>query len=133
MSDQPLDSEFSGSTGATGDYRSDHQLSASERSVDWRPPPSRDASAALLLGILGFATCGLLSPFALYYSRRALHELDESGGSYAGERNARLGQLMGIIGTAMLVTGIALTLIFGLQAWDFLTHLDLSLPSRDQS
>jgi hypothetical protein len=126
MSDQPLDGE---SVDPKGDSRKEPYAEALEPSEPWLPPPSGDASAALMLGILGFASCGLLSPLALYYSRRALHEIEASGGSHTGEHNARIGQVMGIIGTTLLVIGLALTLIFGIRAWDFLSDLDL--PTRD--
>jgi TRAP-type C4-dicarboxylate transport system permease small subunit len=123
MTDQPLDDDFGGSGESYGD---DLYLEGSDRAQTWLPSPTRDASAGFVLGILGFATCGLLSPLALYYSRRALREFEATGvSSEASERNARMGQLMGLVGTSLLVTGVALMLVFGLRAWDVLTDLDL--------
>lgn len=91
----------------------------------WMPQTARDASAALMLGILGFASCGLLSPLAVYFGNRALHEIDESGGaySYAVARNARVGQLMGIIGTSFLIIGITLGIVFVLDFRDLVSNL----------
>jgi hypothetical protein len=118
MSDPPL--EHAASSDAFG---------PSGESVDgyesWLPPVTRDASAALMLGILGFATCGLLSPLAVYYGSRALNQIEAAGGADGGERNARVGQILGIIGTTFLIIGISLVLIFAAGAWDFVRDLEL--------
>jgi hypothetical protein len=96
---------------------------AEERIDTWLPPVARHANSALMLGILGFATCGLLSPLAIYFGHRALREIEASGGAYSGEAGARAGELMGIVGTTMLLLAMVLALLFGLRAWDFVSDL----------
>ncbi len=84
------------------------------------------ATTAMVLGIIGLAGimfCGgitlVLSPFAWAIGRKAVREIDATPGQYAGRDQARGGQIMGIIGTVLLVLGIiAITVvIIGLVAW----------------
>lgn len=83
--------------------------------------PQRDApgaTASLVLGIIGLAglaVCGLLlvlSPFAWYYGNRALEEIELSGRTLGGHGNAKAGQVMGIIGTVLLVIGLVGLVVF---------------------
>lgn len=71
------------------------------------------ATTALVLGIVGLAGivfCGgitlVLSPFAWAMGRRAVREIDAEPGRYSGRDQAKGGQIMGIIGTVLLVLGI---------------------------
>lgn len=125
MTDQPLNDEFGGSDGV---YEEASYLADAKRVDDtWLPGPSRDASAAFLLGIMGFATCGVLSPLAWYYGHRALQAADQEGGAFGPSvRSARLGQLMGLIGTTFLLLQITLILVYGMRAWEIVSDLSWS-------
>jgi hypothetical protein len=125
MTDKPLEEEFGGSDGG---YEDASYLAGSQRVDDaWGPGPSRDASTAFVLGIMGFATCGLLSPLAVYYGHRALQAEDLAGGPFGeSSRSARLGQLMGLVGVTFLLIQITLVLVFGMRAWDFVSDLSWS-------
>ncbi|WP_248580260.1 DUF4190 domain-containing protein [Nocardioides sp. InS609-2] len=92
--------------------------------VAGQPHPS--STTALVLGIIGLAGimfCGgitlVLSPFAWAMGRKAVREIDASPGTYSGRDKAKGGQIMGIIGTVLLVLGlVALTvLIVSLATW----------------
>lgn len=61
----------------------------------------RRAGIALTLGILGLVVCGLLAPFAWVYSASAV----EDNLGTPNEGIARAGQILGIVGTALLVLG----------------------------
>ncbi|MGH9211593.1 MAG: hypothetical protein ACRD2C_13050 [Acidimicrobiales bacterium] len=124
MTDQPPKAKLGGSNGG---FDEASYLEGSERPTTSHPGPSRDASAAFVLGIMGFATCGLLSPLALFYGHRAINAADLVGGPFSATgRSARLGQLMGLIGTTFLVIQVTLILVFGMRAWSFVTDLDWS-------
>jgi hypothetical protein len=126
MTDQPLDEELGG---ADGGYEEAAYLAGPGQIDDtWPAGPSRDANAALVLGIMGFATCGLLSPLALYYGYRASQATATDGGESDGSsaRPARMGLLMGLVGVTFLVVEITLTLVFGMRAWDFVSDLSWS-------
>jgi hypothetical protein len=69
----------------------------------------RQATTALVLGILGLAVCGVLAPFAWSIGRSSLREIDASGGVLGGRGKAQAGYIMGIIGTCLL----ALSILFG--------------------
>ena len=125
MTEQPLEEEFGGSDG--GYEEASYMAEAKQVDDTWLPGPSREASAAFLLGIMGFATCGVLSPLALYYGHRASTMADEAEGSFGpNARSARLGQLMGLVGTTFLLLEIALLLIYGMRAWEFVSDLSWS-------
>ena len=74
----------------------------------------------------------MLSPFAWAIGRQAVREIDANPGQYAGRDQARGGQIMGIIGTVLLVLGIiALTVvIIGLVAWSDSSSFDQGPPSH---
>ncbi len=72
-------------------------------------PPRQEhpqAVPAMVLGILGLVCCGLASPFAIWTGRKAMREIDASGGWMAGRGQAQAGFIMGIIGTVLWVLGI---------------------------
>jgi hypothetical protein len=65
----------------------------------------------LTLGVLGLLCCGLPAPIAWVMGVRALHEIDASGGYYGGRTQARLGMLLGIIGTILMIVMCLLYLL----------------------
>lgn len=83
-------------------------------------PKHPQATTAMVLGIIGlvggFLTgIGFLAaPFAWAIGGRAVKQIDASPNSYSGRDQAKAGQILGIIGTVMLV--LAILLIGGLIA-----------------
>ena len=57
---------------------------------------------SLILGILGILLCSVVAPFALVIGRRAVKEIDASGGTLGGRGMAQAGFILGIIGTVLL-------------------------------
>jgi TRAP-type C4-dicarboxylate transport system permease small subunit len=66
----------------------------------------RQATTALVLGILGLVICGLLAPFAWSIGRKSMQEIDASGGALGGRGKAQAGYIMGIIGTVLLAVAV---------------------------
>jgi hypothetical protein len=66
------------------------------------------ANTALVLGILGIVLCQLISPFAMSMGRKAMREIDASGGALGGRGSAQAGWILGLIGTIL----IGVTLLF---------------------
>lgn len=61
------------------------------------------ATTVLLLGVLSVFCCGALGPVAWAMGRRALNEIEASGGSIGGGVQVRVGYALGIIGTIFMV------------------------------
>ncbi len=83
------------------------------------PPEHPQAVTAMVLGILGLVCCGLASPFAIWTGRKAMNEIDASGGWQGGRGQAQAGFIMGIIGTVLWVLGVlfyVVMIVFGLAA-----------------
>ena len=68
------------------------------------------AIAALVCGILGFFTFGILSVLAIVFGNIAIKRINESGGFYTGRGLAVAGLVLGIIVVAIVV--LALTVGF---------------------
>jgi hypothetical protein len=66
------------------------------------------ATTALVLGIVGLLVCQLVSPFAMSMGRKAMREIDESGGTLGGRGSAQAGWILGLVGTIL----IGITLLF---------------------
>ena len=84
-----------------------------------------DTTWVTTIGLAGIMFCAgltlVLSPFAWVMGRKAVREIDENPGAYSGRDQARGGQIMGIIGTVLLVLGlVALVILIVLAAavWD---------------
>lgn len=75
-------------------------------------PVHPDANTALIVGIISLAgafVCVLpllASPFAWVMGSKAITTIRASNGQYRGESEARIGQVLGIIGTVFLILGI---------------------------
>ncbi|MEU7142220.1 DUF4190 domain-containing protein [Nocardia sp. NPDC046473] len=81
------------------------------------PPEHPQATAILILGILGLVFCQIIGPVAWVMGRRALNEIDASGGALGGRSNVMVGYVCGIIASALIIVGIlffALFLVLGL-------------------
>ncbi|WP_225726046.1 MULTISPECIES: DUF4190 domain-containing protein [unclassified Nocardia] len=68
-----------------------------------RPPDHPQTTTIMILGILGVVMCQALSPIAWVMGRRALAEIDASGGAIGGRSNVQIGYICGIIGTILLI------------------------------
>ena len=64
----------------------------------------------LVLGIIGFFV-NVLSPVAWYMGNRELEAIGAGRRSPEGESNARVGRILGIIGTWLLVAGIVVVIV----------------------
>ena len=86
------------------------------------PPPAPPASAsaskeavtALVLGILGIVCCGLVAPVAWYLGQNELRAIRLGQASAAGEGMAMAGRILGMIGTALLILGLVVRLLWAL-------------------
>ena len=86
------------------------------------PPPappasasaSREAVTALVLGILGIVCCGLVAPVAWYLGQNELRAIRLGQASAAGEGMAMAGRILGMIGTALLILGLVVGLLWAL-------------------
>ncbi len=74
------------------------------------PPYHPRAITVLVLGILGVAMFYPLGPFAWVMGRRALKEIDSSGGTIGGRGLVLTGYICGIVATAVLAL-IVVTLV----------------------
>ncbi|HET8641909.1 MAG TPA: DUF4190 domain-containing protein [Pseudonocardiaceae bacterium] len=70
------------------------------------PPDHPQATTALVLGIVGIVVCQVLGPVAFYLGRKAMREIDASGGTLGGRGNAQAGFILGIVGMVMLALGL---------------------------
>lgn len=61
----------------------------------------------LILGILSIVVCQFLGPFAWVMGRKALTEIDTSGQTYTNRTMVQAGMICGIIGSVLLILGIA--------------------------
>jgi hypothetical protein len=115
-----------GGYGQPGQYGSDPG--------QWAPPPqggyaqqTKDhprATLVLVLGIVGVLCCSFTAPFAWVMGRRAMQEIDASGGQLTGRGQAQAGFILGILGTVLLVLGLGFLLLaamFGTISADFST------------
>lgn len=64
------------------------------------------ATTALVLGILGLLCCGFLAPVAWIMGQKSVREIDASGGALGGRGEAKAGQVLGIIGTVIIVLAL---------------------------
>lgn len=70
------------------------------------PPDHPQATPVLILGIVGVMFCQVCAPFAWVMGRRALNEIDASGGTVGGRSNVLVGYILGIIGSVLLILGV---------------------------
>lgn len=81
-----------------------------------QPVEHPNATAVLWLGAASLLCCGLLGPVAWALGKRALDQIEESGGAYGGRAQVMVGFILGIVGTILMViwaTAFLLILIGG--------------------
>ncbi|MDP9494545.1 MAG: DUF4190 domain-containing protein [Actinomycetota bacterium] len=69
------------------------------------------ATTALVLGIVGIMLCGLLSPIAWWMGRKEVNAIDAEQRPPENRGMARIAQVLGIIGTGILVLAIASVIV----------------------
>ena len=69
------------------------------------PEPSR-ATSAVLLGIIGLLTCGVLSPYAWYLGSKEIKAINEDRRDPTNRGSANAARVIGIIGTVILVIAL---------------------------
>ena len=74
---------------------------------------SSQAVTALVLGIVGIVCCQLCAPVAWYMGGQELKAVREGRSPMAGEGMAKAGQILGIIGTILLVLSILWIVFWG--------------------
>ena len=67
------------------------------------PPNEPSAITAMVLGIIGVAVCQVTAPIAWVLGNKSLANIRQNPGMYQGEAMAKAGQVMGIIGTILLI------------------------------
>lgn len=103
-----------------------------EPNQSWTPPPtpppptappasSSQAVTALVLGILGIVCCGFLAPIAWYLGNQELRAIREGRAPATGEGLAKAAQILGIIGSILLV--LSLIWIFFMGGMAFLSAI----------
>jgi hypothetical protein len=81
--------------------------------VPWGPPPDHPkATTVLVLGILSFAVCQVLAPFAWVIGGRTLREIDASEGRWGGRSQVQVGYVLGIVGSVLLGLGLLLGAVY---------------------
>jgi len=82
--------------------------------VPYGPPPDHPrATLALILGIVAIVLCPVVAPFSWVIGRRAVKEIDASGGALGGRAQAMAGYIIGMVVTillALIVVGGAIIL-----------------------
>lgn len=76
-------------------------------------PRKSQATASLVLGILGIVCCGVMAPIAWYMGKKELDAIGRGELPGTGEGLAKAGMILGIVGTALLGLGLLWVLFFG--------------------
>lgn len=69
------------------------------------------ATTVLVLGVLSMLCCGALGPIAWVMGKRALDQIELSGGTIGGRSQVLVGYIIGIIGTLMMVVTACIFLL----------------------
>ncbi|WP_327111926.1 DUF4190 domain-containing protein [Nocardia sp. NBC_01730] len=70
-----------------------------------------NATAVLFLGAASVLCCGVLGPVAWALGKRALDQIEESGGAYGGRAQVLVGYILGMIGTVLMIVFAVLFLL----------------------
>ncbi|CAM4207564.1 DUF4190 domain-containing protein [Nocardia ninae] len=76
------------------------------------PQEHPQATMILILGILSLVFCQILGPVAWVMGKKALNEIDASGGSLGGRSNVMVGYVCGIIASVLIILGILFVALF---------------------
>ncbi|MGI5222553.1 DUF4190 domain-containing protein [Nocardia sp. CA-290969] len=75
------------------------------------PQDHPQATTVLILGIISFF-CAVTGPFAWVMGKKALNEIDASGGTIGGRSNVMIGYVLGIITSVLLIIYLVLVVLF---------------------
>ncbi|MBF6165213.1 DUF4190 domain-containing protein [Streptomyces gardneri] len=75
------------------------------------PVEHPNATAVLFLGAVSVFCCGVLGPVAWALGRRALDQIEESGGALGGRAQVMVGYILGIVGTVLMIIFAVLFLL----------------------
>ncbi|WP_084526730.1 DUF4190 domain-containing protein [Nocardia vaccinii] len=73
------------------------------------------ATTVLLFGVLGILCCGITGPVAWVLGKRALNEIEISGGALSGRTQVLAGYIAGIAGTILMILTAILILFVSLH------------------
>ncbi|MEV6556502.1 DUF4190 domain-containing protein [Nocardia sp. NPDC051756] len=76
------------------------------------PQEHPQATMILILGILSLVFCQVIGPVAWVMGKRALNEIDASGGALGGRSNVMVGYVCGIIASALTIISIIFIVLF---------------------
>ncbi|WP_054816655.1 DUF4190 domain-containing protein [Nocardia arizonensis] len=76
-----------------------------------QPIEHPNATAVLFLGAISVLCCGITGPVAWALGRRALDQIEESGGAYGGRAQVLVGYVLGVIGTILMIVMAVLFLL----------------------
>ncbi len=75
------------------------------------------ATTVLVLGILGLVVCNILAPVAWVMGNKELEAIDAGRRSPENRQQAKIGQILGIIGTVLIIVSVLVIIaMFGLVA-----------------
>lgn len=74
------------------------------------PPDHPQTTTVLVLGIVSLF-CALCGPFAWVMGKKALNEIDASGGMVGGRSNVMIGYVLGIVTSVVLILYLLLLVI----------------------
>ena len=80
------------------------------------PQDHPQAVTILILGILGLLLCQLLGPVAWVMGKKALNEIDASGGAIGGRGSVQAGYICGIIASVLLILSILFVVVMVILA-----------------
>jgi hypothetical protein len=76
------------------------------------PQDHPQATLSMILGIVAVVVCQIVGPFAWVIGKRAMNEIDASGGTLGGRGQAQAGFILGIIATVLLGLGLVFFVIW---------------------
>ncbi|MFC9892842.1 DUF4190 domain-containing protein [Nocardia sp. NPDC127579] len=79
-----------------------------------QPIEHPQANMVLFLGAASIFCCGALGPVAWALGRRALDQIETSGGAYGGRAQVLVGYSLGIVGTVLMVLMAILFILIAL-------------------
>ncbi|WP_028476303.1 DUF4190 domain-containing protein [Nocardia sp. CNY236] len=68
-----------------------------------QPIEHPNATAVLFLGAVSILCFGLTGPVAWVLGKRALDQINASGGAYGGRTQVRVGYVLGVVGTFLMI------------------------------
>ncbi|MEU8897729.1 DUF4190 domain-containing protein [Nocardia sp. NPDC048505] len=80
-----------------------------------QPVEHPHATTVLFLGAASIFCCGALGPVAWALGKRALDQIEASGGAFGGRAQVVVGYTLGIVGTVLMVIMAILFILIALR------------------